>query len=384
MPDRHARLSASASFRWMHCPASVHLCENLAPEEQTSEYAEEGTEAHSLAEWKLHHDILKDTKKHRPKGKYYSKEMEDATDFYRDEVFEIMHSAAGSPLLMVEQHFGLEPWVPEGFGTSDAVVIIGSTLHVIDLKYGKGVQIDAPNNSQLRCYAIGTLSLVESIYDIDTVVTHIIQPRLDHVSEEAMPASDLKAWADGILEPAAKAAWNDSDEQHAGDWCRFCGIRATCREREKYALEEARQDFAEPVREPAVLSDEELGKALTAAEKISKWMDDVKKYALDQIMNGRAIKGWKAVEGRSIRKYKDTLGAEKALEAAGYDRAVITETRLLSISAMEKLVGKRQFKEICSDYIEKPAGKPTLVPEGDGRPAIDATASAKEDFKEEM
>jgi hypothetical protein len=366
----------------MHCPASVHLCEELAPEEETSEYAAEGTEAHSLAEWKLHHDILKDTKKRKPKGQYYSQEMEDATDYYRDEIIEIMHSAAGSPLLLVEQSYGMEPWIPKGFGTSDAVVIIGKSLHVIDLKYGKGVQIDAPNNSQLRCYAIGTLSLVEGVYDIDQVVTHIIQPRLDHVSEEIISVNDLKDWADNVLQPAAKAAWANSDEQHAGDWCRFCRIRAICREREKDALEEARQDFAEE-KDPATLSDDEIGAALEAAEKLSKWLEDVKKYALDQLLEGHPIKGWKAVEGRSIRKYSDDLAVEKALEAAGYERAVITETKLLGISAMEKLVGKKQFNEICGNLIIKPAGKPTLVPASDKRPALSAEASAKEDFKEE-
>lgn len=382
MPDKHARLSASASYRWMHCPASVHLCEELAPEEETSEYAEEGTEAHSLAEWKLHHDILQDTKKHRPKGVYYSKEMEDATDFYRDQILEIMHSSNDSPLLLVEQSYGLEPWIPEGFGTSDAVVILGNTLHVIDLKYGKGVQIDAPGNSQLRCYAIGTLTLIESIYDIKTVVTHIIQPRLNHVSDETISVADLKDWADNVLKPAAEKAESNSNEQHAGEWCRFCKIRATCRERAKDALEEARRDFADP-KDPATLSDEELGEALTCAEKIAKWLEDVKKFALDQLMDGRPIKGWKAVAGRSVRKYSDDLAVEKKLEEAGYDRAVITETKLLGISAMEKLVGKKEFARICGDLIVKPAGKPTLVPETDKRPALSALASAKEDFKEE-
>ena len=388
MPDKHARLACSASDRWIHCPASIHLSEEYCGEKEDtgSVYAAEGTEAHSLAEWKLHKYILKDTRKRKPKLSMIDSEMEEATDFYRDQVAEILQGAGEGARLMVEQEFNLEDYIPGGFGTSDAVVISDDTLHVIDLKYGKGVQVDAPNNSQLRCYALGTLGLFESLYAFKNVCTHIIQPRLDHISEETISVEELKKWGAEVLKPAADKAANNSDEQAAGDWCRFCPVAASCRERAQESVISALEDFADddgrPNKKPDMLTDEEMGQLLTKALALQKWIESAKSYAQSKIEQGGEVPGWKLVEGRSLRKYKDDIAVEKKLEEAGYDRAVITETKLLSVSAMEKFLGKKTFKELCGDLVEKPAGKPMLVPESDKRQAL-SFITAEEDFKEE-
>lgn len=379
MPDKHARLSCSAADRWIHCPASVHLSEEYGPKDTGSIYSEEGTEAHSLAEWKLHKNLLKDTRKRAPKGKMYDAEMDEATDYYLEQVKTILDDCGPGAQLMVEQEFHLDPYIPEGFGTSDAVIISDGALHVIDFKYGKGVQVDAENNPQLRCYALGTLMLFEDLYQFDLVITHIIQPRIQHESSEIITADALKKWAREVLQPAAQKAWDNSEETQTGPWCQFCPIRAICRAREEDALQAARSDF----KDPATLSDEEIGEALTAAAKLKKWLDSVQEYATNRALQGGAIKGWKVVEGRSVRKYSDELAVEKRLEDAGYQRAVITETRILGLSAMEKTIGKKKFSELCGDLIIKPQGKPTLVPESDKRPAMDKTQEAAEDFKEE-
>lgn len=379
MPDKHARLSCSAADRWIHCPASVHLSEEYGPKDTGSIYSEEGTEAHSLAEWKLHKNLLKDTRKRAPKGKMYDAEMDEATDYYLEQVKTILDDCGPGAQLMVEQEFHLDPYIPEGFGTSDAVIISDGALHVIDFKYGKGVQVDAENNPQLRCYALGTLMLFEDLYQFDLVITHIIQPRIQHESSEIITADALKKWGREVLQPAAQKAWDNSEETQTGPWCQFCPIRAICRAREEDALQAARSDF----KDPATLSDEEIGEALTAAAKLKKWLDSVQEYATNRALQGGAIKGWKVVEGRSVRKYSDELAVEKRLEDAGYQRAVITETRILGLSAMEKTIGKKKFEELCGDLIIKPQGKPTLVPESDKRPAMDKTQEAAEDFKEE-
>ena len=377
MPDKHARLSASASDRWIHCPASVHLSEEYGPkEEETSIYAEEGTRAHALAEYKLKSRLLKQRGK---KPACDDAEMDEATDYYCEAVKEILEGAGEGARLLVEQQYSLEPYIPEGFGTSDAVVIADDTMHVIDLKYGQGVMVNAEGNSQLRSYALGTLTLFDGLYEVETVITHIIQPRLKHSSSETISVADLTAWGENVLKPAAEKAWNNSDEANPGDWCRFCPFRAICRAREVHSVETARQEFSAAT-EAGALTLDELGRAMEAAEKLKAWLDDAKTYALEKAMSGQKIPGWKVVEGRSVRKYSDELAVMQRLEEAGYPRAITTETRVLGISAMEKAVGKKKLTEICGDLIIKPQGKPTLVPESDKRPAMN---SAEEDFKEE-
>lgn len=375
MPEKHARLSCSASDRWIHCPASVHWSEEYAPENDTSTtYAEEGTRAHTLAEWKLKGWFAQKRSAKRPPCD--DAEMDAATTFYKKTVKEIYLDCGPGARVLVEHSFRLEPYIPGGFGTSDAVIIDDTRLHIIDFKYGKGVKVEAEGNSQLRCYALGTLLTFEGLYDFDTVTTHIIQPRLDHVSSETISVDELMTWADTVLAPAARMANNNCEEAHAGEWCRFCPVRSLCKYRAGDALAAAKADF----KEPAMMSNEEIGEALKLGERLKGWLDDIQAYALDSSLSGRKIPGWKVVEGRSVRKYSDEIAVVDRLEAAGYPRAITTETKILGISALEKAIGKKPLAEICGDLIIKPQGKPTLVPEEDKRPAPD---SATEDFKEE-
>lgn len=381
----HARLSPSASHRWINCPGSVHLAEQCPPQ-TGSAYTAEGTEAHALAELKLRKfneegtgDFFdKKLEKARSEFEYYCGEMEEATDFYFDIVTEKLIEGGPDAELMIEQRFSLDKWVPDSFGSADAVIIAGHTIEVCDLKYGKGVKVDAVGNPQLRLYGLGAAELFGDLYDFDTVRVTIIQPRLDHVSTEEISLAELRDWAEKWVAPAAKLAMSNTDEVHCGDWCQFCPAKAICRERAEANLELARHDF----KKPALLTDEEIGEILRQAEEVQKWVADVSAYALEQALAGKQYDGWKLVEGRSIRKYADEIKVADTLKAAGYDEALLYERKLNGITNMEKLVGKKKLTELLGNLLVKPAGKPVLVPESDKREAINTTEAAKADFTE--
>lgn len=385
MPTKHARLSASSAFRWINCPGSVALSDQC-PAPASSSYADEGTLAHAIGELKLRYvndEISKRqlNAKMKPllQNEYYCGEMEEATGYYADAVIEALEAAGEDAELMIEQQFSLDRWVPEGFGTSDAVVIGGGVIQVIDLKYGKGIKVDARNNPQLRLYGLGAANLFDSLYDFDTVRMTIIQPRLDHISTEELPLSELLAWAEDDVKPRAQMAMDGTDYTAVGDWCRFCPAKAVCRKRAEYNLSIAKDDF----RNPPLLSDEEIGDVLRRADELQHWVKDVGDYALEQALAGKQYDGWKLVEGRSVRKYADDLKVAEALKAAGYDEAMLYERKLYGISAMEKIVGKKRLTETLGDLIIKPAGKPVLVPESDKREAINTAEAAKADFTKE-
>ena len=385
MPTKHARLSASSAFRWINCPGSVALSDQC-PAPASSSYADEGTLAHAIGELKLRYvndEISKQqlNAKMKPllQNEYYCGEMEEATGYYADAVIEALEAAGEDAELMIEQQFSLSRWVPEGFGTSDAVVIGGGVIQVIDLKYGKGIKVDARNNPQLRLYGLGAANLFDSLYDFDTVRMTIIQPRLDHISTEELPLSELLTWAEDEVKPRAQMAMDGTDYTAVGDWCRFCPAKAVCRKRAEYNLSIAKDDF----RKPPLLSDEEIGEVLRRADELQHWVKDVGDYALEQALAGKQYDGWKLVEGRSVRKYADDLKVAEALKAAGYDEAMLYERKLYGISAMEKIVGKKRLTETLGDLIVKPEGKPVLVPESDKREAINTREAAKADFTKE-
>lgn len=383
MPSKHAKLSASSAFRWINCPGSVALADQL-PAPGSSAYADEGTLAHALAELKLR-KFLGDADNYDKEltqiqaSEYYCGEMDEATDFYAETVQEHLAAAGEDVELMIEQQFSLDNWVPEGFGTSDAVIIGGSTIEVIDLKYGKGVKVEAKNNPQLRLYGLGASALFGDLYDFKTVRTTIIQPRLDHVSGEEIPLKELLLWAEEDVAPKARMAMDGTDYTACGDWCRWCPAKAVCRKRAEYNLELAKDEF----KAPPLLTDEEIGEVLRRAEEIQKWTSDIQAYALEQALAGKHFDGWKLVEGRSNRKYADDLKVAETLVAAGYDEAMLYERKLYGITAMEKIVGKKKLTTTLGDLIIKPAGKPVLVPESDKREAINTTEAAKADFNNE-
>jgi len=357
---KHAILSASGAHRWLNCPPSARLEEHFPDE--PSPYAEEGTKAHKIAE-----GILLD-KIDEPADE--TNEMFEYVSRYVEVVLEKWIPGAQ---LYVEQRLDFSPWVPEGFGTGDAVIVSDDVLEIIDLKYGKGVQVDAEGNPQLRLYALGAYNEFGALYDFQTVRMTIVQPRLDHVSTEELSLDELLAWGERI-KPIAQQAYEGKGEFKAGPHCRFCKARRTCRARAEANLELARYEF----RKPELLSIEEVAEILAQAEELAAWAKDVKEYALTQAYrHGVKFPGWKVVEGRSTRKITDEAALAERLAAEDIDPY---KKVLKGISELEKEMGRKRFAELAADLIEKPPGKPTLVPESDKRPEIN---SAVLDFKKE-
>lgn len=375
---KHALLSASSSHRWLNCPPSARLCENY--EDKGSEYAQEGTDAHSLCEHKLKLALGMDTADPTENLSFYNEEMEQCACDYASYVLELVEEAkkiCKDPVVLIEQRLDFSRFVAEGFGTGDCVIIADGTLYIVDYKHGKGVEVSAVENPQMMLYALGALELFDGIYDIDTVRMAIFQPRRENVSICVMSKDDLLQWAYNELMAKAKLAYEGGGEFACGDWCRFCKAKAACRKRAEYNLELAKYDFAMP----DTLEDAEIAAILEKADELAAWAADVKEFALQQALNGVRYAGFKVVEGRSNRKYTDEGAVADTVKKAGYDPY---EPKLLGITAMEKLLGKKQFAKLLSGLVEKPQGKPALVPESDKRQEmnIDKAASAAEDFKE--
>lgn len=384
MPDIHAKLSASGAKKWIACPGSVAL--EAAVEEQPSEYAAEGTAAHSLGEAKIRLAMREYTraKYHKAiKDLSITEEMEDCTDEYRDFVFEAyneMKREIPDTELLLEQRLTFSDYVPEGFGTGDCVIINNAHLYIIDLKYGKGVRVEAKDNPQLRLYALGVLETYGFLYEFQDVKMTIYQPRLDHIDSEVLSIAELQAWGESIKATAEKA-FNGSDECYAGNHCDsgFCKARPFCRAYSEKKLEMARFEFAKP----NTLSMEEISDILEEAEALSKWATIIKEYALNEAINGAEIPGYKLVEGRSNRAFTvdDTLIANQLI-CKGYNDDDIWPRKLLPLGKLEKYLGKKTFQELLGDFIAKPQGKPVLVPLTDARPTINSAESAVEDFKD--
>ena len=370
----HAILSASSAYRWLACPPSA--LKNAEVEDKPSEFALQGTEAHSLCEYKLKHALGMDATDPTGNLEYYDQEMEECSDAYVGFVLEQKAEAEKTckdPLVLAEQKLDFSRFVPDGFGTGDCLIIADGELQVIDFKYGTGVQVEAENNPQMMCYALGAMLLYDGIYDIDSVKMTIFQPRKDHVSSAVISKDDLYSWAVDVLHPIAEIAAKGEGDFKAGDHCRFCKIKAACRKRAEYNLELAKYDF-----KPADELDEvEIAAILERADGFASWLADLKDYALSQALKGQKYEGFKLVAGRSVRKYKDEAAVAQTVEQAGFDPWA---KKLLGVTEMTKLLGKDKFKELLSDYIIKPEGKPTLVPASDKRKELNIAAS---DFKGE-
>lgn len=368
----HAVLSASASKRWLNCPPSAKL--NAEIPDITTEYAKEGTDAHELAEYKVNQ--LLGIKADNPTENldYYNQEMEDCTDSYAQYIAEQM-SQYSSPVVMVEQRLNFSRYVPQGFGTGDCIIVADDTLTVVDFKYGKGVAVEAEYNPQMMLYALGALEMFSILYDINEVKMVIFQPRIENISEFSMPVSDLINWAENELRPKAELAAKGEGEFCAGEHCRFCKVKATCRKRAEYNLAIAKYDFAPP----DMLEDSEIEMILERADSLTAWTADVKEYALSEALKGKKWNGYKVVEGRSNRKYTDEKMAAAVVKKAGKDP--YSEPKILGITEMTKLLGgRKKFDELLSKYVCKPQGKPTLVPESDKRKEW---SSAENDFQED-
>lgn len=371
---KHALLSASSSHRWLSCPPSARLCESY--QDKPSEYAQEGTSAHALCEYKLQKALgipATDPTEHLS---FYNEEMENCAEMYATYVMEQVESAkmnCKDPVILIEQRLDFSRYVPEGFGTGDCVIIADGIMSVVDYKHGKGILVESEKNPQMMCYAIGALELFDGIYDIEKVNMTIFQPRRENISIYSLSKDELYEWAESVLAPTAKLAFEGGGDYKAGDHCQFCKAKATCRKRAEYNLELARYDFAMP----DTLEDEEIAVILTKVDELTAWASDIKEYALQSAISGKEWTGFKLVEGRSNRKYTDETAVAEAVKKAGYNPY---EEKLLGITAMTGILGKKKFEEILGGLITKPQGKPTLVPESDKRPAMN---TAKDDFKEE-
>ena len=371
----HALLSASSSHRWLNCPPSARLCEGY--EDKSSEYAQEGTDAHSLCEHKLKSALGMESADPTEGLSFYSEEMEQCACDYAIYVMELVAEAkkiCKDPVVLIEQRLDFSRFVQEGFGTGDCVIIADGTLYIVDYKHGKGVEVSAVDNPQMMLYALGALELFDGIYDIDTVQMAIFQPRRDNVSVCVMAKDDLLSWANGELAEKAKLAYDGEGEFACGDWCRFCKAKSACRKRAEYNLEMAKYDFAMP----ATLEDAEIVAILARTDELSVWAADVKEFALQQALSGIKYDGYKVVEGRSNRRYTDEAAVAEAVKKAGFNPY---EEKLLGITAMTAALGKKRFADIIekAGLTEKPQGKPALVPESDKRPPMN---TAQEDFKE--
>lgn len=376
-PEVHSVLGASAADRWMNCTPSAQLTAGM--EDEATTFAAEGTAAHALCEWKVR-KALKMRAGRRPTSDYWTDEMEEFTDDYRDFIMDLVGQAkltCKDPVTLIEQHLDFSCYVPDGFGTGDFLLVADRELNVVDFKYGRGVAVYADHNPQMMLYALGALNLFDCLYDIEQVTMTIFQPRLSSISTWTISAEELYKWAEEVLKPKAELAAKGEGEFISGSWCRFCKARNTCRARAESFLELAKMEF----QPPALLSDEEVAEVMEKAAELSKWASDVMAYAqAEAIENGKHWNGYKLVEGRSTRRFIDEKMVEEAAKGAGYTD--IYNKSLITLTAFEKLMGKDTFKEVLGSYVTKPAGKLTLVPVSDKRPEVTVN-TVNDEFQED-
>lgn len=373
--SKHAFLSPSGSHRWLNCTPSAML-ESEFPGGSSSA-AEEGTAAHAFCEHKLKKALRRRSK--RPVSDYDSDEMQEYTDSYVDyvlEQLEVAKQTCKDTMVLIEQKVDFSEYVPDGYGTADCIIVSDDTLQIIDFKYGH-ILVTVEENPQLMCYSIGALNIFDSLYDIKNVTMHIFQPRRENVQNWTIPVDELKAWAENELNPKAQMALNGEGEYHPGEWCQFCKAAVRCRARAEEKLRLAQQEF----KMPPLLTDSEIEEVLTILPDLTKWADGILAYATDAAVNhGKEWNGFKVVEGRSVRKYKDEELVAQAAKDHGYTD--IYRQSLITMTEMQKLMGKKQFEQILGDLIVKPQGKPTLVPVTDKRPAMNVT-NANNEFKQD-
>lgn len=375
----HALLSPSASHRWLHCTAAPRLEEGI--KDEGSDYAAEGTLAHAYCAMKLKNFLGLPTDGEKEEiaalqEKYGTGEMAEYTDTYATIVlgkYNAARAATPDAQLLVETRLDFSDYVPEAFGTADAIIIADGTMEVIDFKYGKGVKVSATENPQMMIYALGAYARFAFEYRIDNLRATIVQPRIDNLSEYEITVEELTAWAANVLTPAAEKAYKGEGPQTPGAWCQFCKVKNQCRALANRCKEVVAVD-------PKLITPEELAKDVLPMVPIVKtWISGVEDFALTQALSGVQLPGWKIVEGRSVRKITDTDSVAAVLTKNGYKQNdIFKPVEMRTITDLEKMVGKKQFAAMCGEWINKPQGKPTLAPEGDKRKAIDPIA---DDFK---
>lgn len=378
----HAILSPSAAHRWLNCTAAPRLEENI--EDKGSVFAEEGTLAHAYCARHLKTFLglptaEEDEEIERFFDTYHTGEMDEYTDTYRTvvlEKFNAARQATKDALLLVEVKLDFTKYIPDGFGTADAVIIADGCLEIIDFKYGKGVKVSSVENPQMMIYALGAYEAYSFEYNIDRLRMTIVQPRIDNLSEYELPVAKLLDWATEELVPKAREAYGGKGQLNPGEWCQFCKVKHQCKALADVGLKTFGQHP-----EPALISKHDMETViLPRLAAIKTWIAGVEEYALQQALSGVEYKGYKLVEGRSIRKITDQEAVMKALEEMQFaEDAYMKPRELRTITDLEKLIGKKRFNEVCGQWIDKPQGKPTLVPDSDKRPAFNTAA---DDFKD--
>ena len=380
MAKKHALLGASSSARWLVCTPSARL-EAMFPDEQ-SPYAAEGTIAHDLAESILRHKL---EGKKAPKLDDYSTEMVEAVNRYVDICEEKVNEArarSSDAEVMIEAKLDFSRWVPEGFGTGDMVIVADGILEVIDLKYGKGVPVSAVENTQMRLYALGAYDVNEFLYDVTTVRMTIVQPRLDSVSTDEMALEELLDWGEEI-KPIAQRAFNGEGDCTPCDYCSFCKARHTCRALADTCLTAFYKDGGKLNQ---LLTNREVSDILAMKDLITKWIKGVYDFAYEKALAGeKQWPGFKLVEGTSRRTITDPDAAAQTLLDNGYKEKDIFKPRELEgITNLQKVLGKKGVAKYLEAYIDKPEGKPTLVPDSDKRPAINTVETMMNEFDDEV
>lgn len=384
---KHALLSASGAHRWMACTPSARLEEEVGID-STSVYAEEGTLAHELADIKLrqafkmfkrkaeYNKALKKIESHE----LYQEEMHEHVDFFVDYVTHrynhLKKISPAEPVVMIEQRIDLTAYIPEGFGTGDTCLVADKAVEVIDLKYGKGLRVDAEENEQLMVYGLGLLHKSELLYDIERVNMTIVQPRLDHVSTWSISVEDLFKWAEH-LKTRAELAIEGEGEYVPGDHCKWCSAKHACSALKDFAFKQAELDFKP---EQTKLTDDQIIEAYSQLSTILDYAKSLASHVETEAYNGKKWKGYKLVEGRSNRTWvAEDSAIDKLTGELKFEKDQVVNVKIKGIGDIEKLVGKKQFPALLGDYVDKPQGKPTLVPESDKRKEW-SPVSAEEDF----
>lgn len=382
----HALLSASSAHRWLYCTPSARLEEQFP--DTVSVAAKEGTLAHELAEARLKNYFFSvDFGKRKLTGfikklkgeELWQEEMLGHTETYLDYVKRIALGFQSAPYVAIEKQVDYGTYAKGGFGTADCVLVSGSTLYVIDFKYGKGVPVSAEGNPQLSLYALGAYEAYKILYPITEVQLAIVQPRLDSISEWGCTVEELLEFGEFVKRQADLAWKGEGNFQPGEKTCRFCRARAVCRAR---AEENVKLAFAVG-KKPPLVTDSEVGEYLRQGEDVDAWLKDLKEYALGQCLAGKEIPGWKAVEGRGSRDWTDMEEAFRVLQEKEVPKALLYEEKPLTLAQVEKAIGKKEFNELVGKYVKKNPGKPALAPESDKRPAITNKITAEEAFKEE-
>ena len=396
----HALLSASGASRWMACTPSVKLEEQYGHDDgEESIFAREGTLAHELSELKLleaagllnpidedpHSDALADIRAHE----LYAKEMEGYTDTYVETIMEQISELGSEAKLLIEERVDFSKYAPDGFGTGDSLILSPSVLVIGDLKYGKGVQVDATDNSQLKLYALGALSMYHKDYpNIETIRLIIIQPRLDHIDKWELSVDDLLEWGEKVVKVKALEAISGSGDFKAGAHCRWCKHAPRCKALRDHSIEAAKADFAldpEDVKS-AGLSDTEMVQMYLEIPVVQMWIKKVEEYMHKEALKGKTWEGLKLVEGRSQRMWQDSEAVAQVLRDNLYTDEEIYTSKIQGITAIESILGKKEFKELLGDLVVRPQGKASLVHKSDKRPEmgiLSARADFDDDFKEE-